>query len=618
MEYFDTTHTRMQTPQHEFGITRFVSISKFAYLNDLLRRFSPSERLALYVLSILLASSVFILLAVLNNMFLISIPEHGGHVTEGEVGTARFINPLLAISGPDKDITELVYSGLMRASPDGTLIPDLAESYTISSDGTIYTFKMRNNATFHDGKPITSADVAFTVKAAQDTALKSPREADWVGVSVSTPDAHTVVFTLPHAYAPFIENTTMGILPKHLWQDVSDREFAYTKLNTHPIGSGPYKVTNVQTDSTGSVIRYDLDAFTHFTLGTPYVSSFTFLFYPNTDALKKAFVAGTIDAIAGVDPADITSLHKSRPDSAIVRVTLPRVFGVFFNQSHNPALTDASVRKALDAAIDKTALVHRVLGGYGDVLDGPIPRGVIGEKTLATSTNIAIGTTTVATTTHTMLTNASDATASSSSVMTDRARAILQGGGWKYNDTDGIWEKGKLKLAIVLATADEPELVATAHAVAENWRAVGVHVDVRVYPLSDFNTTVLRPRNYDAILFGEVVGRSADLFAFWHSSQRNDPGLNLSMYANIQTDALLSRARSTTDEKTREALYQQFTTIIKKDTPAVFLYSPELLYILPPSLQGVMMGTITNPAERFLNVYQWYTQTERVWSVFVK
>jgi peptide/nickel transport system substrate-binding protein len=141
---------------------------------------------------------------------------------------------------------------------------------------------------------------------------------------------------------------------------------------------------------------------------------------------------------------------------------------------------------------------------------------------------------------------------------------------------------------------------------------------VQIYPLSELNTSVIRPRDYDALLFGEVVGRSLDLFAFWHSSQRNDPGLNLAMYASSKVDTYLSEARATVDETKRNSLYAQFASALQKDSPAVFLYAPEFLYVVPKSLQGVELGALTTPSDRFLNVYQWYSETESVWSVFVR
>ncbi len=573
------------------AMTKPRRISRFATLEGLLRTFSPGERFLLYGLTIVLGLSAFALLAGANASVSVTIPSHGGSLTEGEVGPARFLNPVIAMSQADADLSALVYSGLTRALPDGTITPDLAQSLDISADGTTYTFKLRPTATFHDGKPLTSADVAFTVAAAQNPNIKSPLRADWEGVVVQTPDSHTVIFKLPHAYAPFIQNTTMGILPKHLWSTVSAEEFPFSPVNTHPVGSGPYKVSGVQTDSTGSVTRYDLAPFKAFALGEPYVGHITFLFYPNEDGMLTAFNQGRIDAVAGIDPEQLSLIERT--DTQTVSTILPRVFGVFFNQSHSAVLSDPSVRAALDTAIDKQRLVDMTLFGYGVPLKGPLP------PIAAPTDNHTINVSTAYT---------DDSIAA--------AQALLVKGGWKHN-ADNTWTNAKgLPLSFTLSTADPTELSATADAVAAAWKALGASVTVQVYPLSDLNTTVIRPRNYDAILFGEVVGRELDLFAFWHSSQRNDPGLNLALYANAGVDTLLSQARATTDTEERTKIYDQFATLLEHDRPAVFLYSPEFLYEVPKSLKGVSLGATTVPSERFLNVYQWYTDTESVWSIF--
>jgi ABC-type oligopeptide transport system substrate-binding subunit len=269
----------------------------------------------------------------------------------------------------------LVYSGLMRARADGTFVPDLADHYSISTDGTTYTFTIRPDATFHDGTPVTAADVLYTVSQAQNPDTKSPRRADWEGVQVSSPDEHTVVFTLPHAYAPFMENATLGILPAHLWRDVPAGQFAFSTYNTHPIGSGPYRVANTQTDATGAATRFELVPFERFTLGSPHLAHINFSFFTSDEALVRALVNGQIDAIAGITPSYLVNLPKT---VSLVRSPLPRVFGVFLNETKNPVLADASVRAALAAAIDKPALVKNVLSGFGVPISGPIPPGVVG------------------------------------------------------------------------------------------------------------------------------------------------------------------------------------------------------------------------------------------------
>ncbi len=592
-----------ETPSQDWKeqLTRERRVRHLLRLEAILNHLSPAERLLLYALSLVLLVSTFSLIVLASRAVSTIVPASGGSLVEGEIAPVRFINPILMLSQADNDLSQLVYSGLMRAQPDGTYIPDLAEQYNISSDGTTYTFTIRKNATFQDGTPVTSADVAFTVALAQNPDIKSPLRADWDGVTVATPDSQTVVFTLPHAYAPFLENATLGILPKHLWQGVSAEEFPFSTLNTHPVGSGPFKVVNIATDSTGSATRYDLVPFANFALGQPYLRSITFLFYPNQSAEIAAFNAQQIDAVAGVSPEQVSSLKRT--DAQLLDVPLPRVFGVFFNQSHAAVLQDSAVRSALESAVDKQKLVDSVLDGFGQPLSSPIPPGVLGSAPQPMTMQLP------------------DAATSSSDVINsadiDAAHAILVKGGWSYDQAAKQWKKGKQTLAFTLATADEPELVATAQALAKIWQQLGAQVSVQVYPLSQFNSDVLRPRDYDAVLFGEIVGRSLDLFAFWHSSQRNDPGLNLAMYASSKADSLLSQARGTTEQGTRDSLYAQFQSIVEKDQPAVFLYAPDFLYVLPKSIEGVTLGALTDSSERFLNVYQWYTETQHVWNFLV-
>lgn len=590
------------------ALTKPRSYSRLSILERLLPTFSSGERLFLYAMAAILAVSAAVLLVGVNKSVSSVVPASGGSLTEGVVGPPRFINPILDISQADGDLTKLVYSGLTRALADGSIVPDLAEQFRISEDGTTYTFTLRENAVFHDGAPLTASDVLFTVETAQNPDVKSPRRADWEGVSASAPDARTIIFKLQHAYAPFLENTTLGILPKHLWEFVSAEEFPFSPLNLNPIGSGPYKIDSFETDSTGVATGYTLAPFKRFLPREPHLSKIAFLFYQNEEALIKAYNAGEVDSIASISPAKISSLK--RDDGAVMRVPLPRVFGVFFNQGHAPALTDSSVRAALDAAIDKQELVNTALLGYGMILDGPIPPGVLLGREGAESAALN--------------------TAASSSANALKARDILARGGWAYDlpaeasaqagEKAQVWTKktGKKKqvLSFALVTADSPELSATANKIAEYWRAAGVAVAVKVYPLSELNTNVIRPRAYDAILFGEVVGRTLDLFAFWHSSQRNDPGLNLAMYANSKADAILAQARATTDRKEREESYGPFVSAVAKDGPAIFLYSPEFIYIVPKNLHGVALGALTSPSERFLNVADWYVETESVWNFF--
>jgi peptide/nickel transport system substrate-binding protein len=558
--------------------------------------FSTSERIIFFAVVAVFIVSALSLLWKVNSAFLVTVPKRGGTLQEGVIGSPRFINPLLAISDADEDLTSLVYSGLMKKNADGTFAPDLAESYQVSPDGLTYTFTLKPGLKFQDGTPITADDVAFTVGKAQDATLKSPKLVDWEGVEVSVLSPSQIQFTLQKPYAPFIANTTMGVLPKHIWENISSDEFAFSNYNVEPVGSGPYEVKSVKRDSGGIPVYYRLSPFSGYAGAEPYIGNLVIKFFHDEDSLVKAYKSHSIDSMHGIAPETAASLDDG---AKIVAADLSRVFGIFFNQNQQTLFTDAKVRQALDESLDKQEIVDTVLKGYGTPLDGPVPPGLIAGATT------------------------SDAVAKSTTTPEERiaaAKSILESDGWKLGE-DGVYEKsssngGSQRLAFSISTTDAPELKDAANAVADQWKKLGADVTVHIYPLSDLNQNVIRARKYDALLFGQAIGPDLDFYPFWHSSQRNDPGLNVAEYANTETDKLLEDARATTDDAERTQDIEQFDGIIKSETPAVFLYSPSFIYVLPPWLHNEHLGEISEQADRFVTEPSWYIETNRVWQVF--
>lgn len=560
--------------------------------------FSPFQKKLFYFFAIFAGVSVLGLLFSLSNYFLVEVPTRGGALSEGVIGTPRFINPLLAISDTDRDLSALVYSGLMRATPTGELIPDLAESYTISADGLIYTFILKEGLKWHDGAPVTADDVVFTITKAKDSLLKSPKRANWEGVAVKKISERTVELALERSYSPFLENTaSLGILPKHIWGKVSAEQFGFAKFNVVPVGSGPYKVNELRTDNSGIPVYYDLVPFTRFALGSPYIAKLRIRFYANEDELVAALKNGEIETVNAVTPKKAGEFAERR-DYVIETYRLPRVFGVFLNQNQNAVFAQKAVREALAAAVNREAIVASVLGGFGTALKGPLPPGALGfdeEKDAGGN-------------------------AETTPDSKEAALAILKAAGWKPDSKTGVMKrqmkKGTDVLSFSLAVPDTEELRAAAEEVKKQWEAVGADVTLRVFDPGDLHQNIIRPRKYDALFFGEIVGRESDPFAFWHSSQRNDPGLNIALYANITVDDLLSKGRTVLPKDERVALYQKFEEEIRKDVPAVFVYSPDFLYIHPSRVKGMTSGTITVPSERFLDAHTWYIATNKVWRIF--
>jgi peptide/nickel transport system substrate-binding protein len=533
--------------------------------------------------------------AVLSGLASVDVPAHSGTLTEGVVGTPRFVNPVLAVTRADRDLSELVYAGLAKLDQNGAIVPDVAESITVSDDGLTYDVVLRPDVTFHDGTPLTADDVAFTIARIQDPAIGSPLRASWDGVTVQVANDHEVNFILQQPYAPFIENLTVGILPAHIWKDASAEEFPFSQWNSEPVGAGPYEVKDIVRDNSGIPKSYTLAPYKGY-YGTPAkIQTLTLKFYPNETKLGDAWNAGEINAAAGLSAETIASLSLDPKQYAVDTVPLPRTFAVFFNQNKSPGRRAAAAREALDAAIDRGDLIDSVLDGYAEPLTSPIPPGFGVE---ATGTAPA----------------ADDSLAA--------AKEILQNGGWTFNDDAGAWEK-KLgsdstptTLAFSISTANTPVFEETAEYLRARWAQLGAHVDVKEFDQSDLTQSVIRPRDYEALLFGTVIGRAFDFYSFWHSSQRNDPGLNVALYANITTDAILEDIRTNRDLSARNEAVEKFAAEIEKETPAVFLYAPEFTYVLPRSVTGAAFTGLAEPYERFANVTDWYMSSESIWPIF--
>jgi peptide/nickel transport system substrate-binding protein len=566
-------------------------------INQTIHSFSLTGAVIFYTLLIAFGASALSMVWKINNHFMTEVPARGGAIVEGIVGLPRYINPVLAVTDGDKDLTSLIYSGLLRHDTQGELILDIAEDYFISTDGKVYTFTLKDDVTFHDGERVTADDVVFTISKIQDANVKSPKRANWAGVLVSKVDERTVTFTLPQAYAPFIENATIGILPKHLWENTTPETFALEGLNTEPIGSGPYILNAIKKDRTGSAQAYELTANRKFILGTPHISSVIFKVFDTENELVNAYRAGEINSVSSLSPEVAMLLQEQGAD--VHTAALPRVFGVFFNQDKNEILASKDVRRALDISVDRTYITNTVLQGFGTPLSGPVP-----EAFIDTTPN-----------------SASSTVSQSSETRKEEAQAILEKAGWVRN-ANGIREKkirnATTTLSFSITTSDAPELKQAAEIVKSEWQKIGADVTIKVYEGGQLNQDIIRPRQYESLLFGQIVNKELDLYAFWHSSQREDPGLNISLYNNPKADTILEALRTLHSKEERIAEYEKLATLIASDIPAVFLYSPELIHIASPKVHNITLRKLTAPSERFDGIYTWYVNIDRVWQAFAQ
>lgn len=575
-------------------LRRRFSLPKERELKRTIGTFTFAERAVFYFFAVLFVLSGLSLLWQTSDLFLVEVPSIGGTLTEGVIGNPRFINPVLALSEADKNLTSLVYSGLVHVTPSGKIENELASSISISDDLITYTVSIRDEAYFHDGTPVTSEDVLFTIQKITDPLIKSPRRGNWEGVTVSAPDEKTVTFTLKKPYAPFIYNLSTGILPKHIWKNVTADEFSFSQFNTLPVGSGPYQIKRVERNDGGIPDYYKLESIRNGYNSRPYVKNLVFRFYSSEETLISAYKRGDIESLSGLSPERLSELDLK--DTEIVHSPLPRIFAVFFNQSRSKVLSDKSVREALELIVPREEIIKEVFDGYAHGINSPLPAGLYDWTTYH------------------------DASSTLDTRLLE-AKEILSEGGWNLNENTGLLEKkigsDTMDLSFSISTGDAPELKEVGELLSASWSQLGAQVEILVFETGELNQSVIRPRNFDALLFGEMVGRDADLYPFWHSSQRNDPGLNIALYANSRADKLLEEARAGKDETSIEETYRSLVEEINKDRPAIFLYTPSFIYVIPEKLKEIRVGSLLSSQDRFAGIREWYIETDRVWKIFL-
>lgn len=517
-----------------------------------------------------------------------SAPDTGGTFREGVIRLPERINPLfLANNDTDRDLAELIFAKLFSYDPEGNLVPDLAESYTVGDDGKTYTVALRENLYWHDGTRLDADDVMFTIRAIQDPAYKSSLRPNWQGVFAERLGERSIRITLKQPYSPFVQNLALPIIPRHTWENVPAEAAPLIEANIKPVGSGPYRAKKIERNDNGTIKRYILEAHDRYHREGPYIRTVEFTFYEDEEALLRAYQNGAIDGISILSAKNL-SLAKGM-GAEVHAIRMPRIFGIFLNEA-NPILKELRVRQALGLAIPKDELIEKVLGGGAIPVDSPIPPGAFGY-----SPDIA-----------------------KTPFNQDGARLMLERAGWRDLDGDGLREKASAQkrekptpLKVTLTTSDWKDLVETANAVKEYWRAIGVDTEIKSFAISELETDVIRPRKYDALIFGEILGRDPDPFAFWHSSQLKDPGLNIALYHSPKVDGLLESARRSTNRSEIEAKYKEFQKIVDRDFPTIFLYSPTYFYAVRPSIRGVELKTVVTPSERLSSFYQWFIETKR-------
>jgi len=565
-----------------FKELKHLSLSRLRKVFSLLGK---REKIALFGL---LAVAILSLMLSGRNFYLShteAIPNFGGSFSEGLLGQPTYINPLLAHEGAEMALTKLIFSGLYKYDSNGQLMPDLADGLPqISQDQKQYTINIKREAKWHNDKPVTADDVVYTFQLLKDPAYKSPLRPLWQATTVEKLSDYSIKFTTKDISGPFMENLVLPILPKNIWSKVDSQNFLLSKNNLEAIGSGPYLIKEIKKLSSGKIEQMTLQANAQFYSGRPKIDLLTIRFYDSEEDMLNAFHSREILGFGFIPLGSNLYLDKEQDSAQIFHIPLPQYQVIFFNLN-NKILADQNIRQALALATDKKQIIGEVFNNNALIPSSPL-----------------------------LFTEQRNSQDNSTNVDVEQAKTRLDAAGWTINPATNLRTSKKgTTLEISLATSDALTNAKAAEILASQWRALNIKVNLTILPSKQLTDTLIKPRTFDVLLFPQKFGADPDPFLFWHSSQAKDPGVNLTGFQDAEADKLITDARTTTDRKVRQEIYERFNQIIQDKVPVIFLNQTEYIYALDKNIKNISLEFLPEPGMRFYDLPNWYTKEKRIW-----
>lgn len=520
---------------------------------------------------------------------MIRVPAVGGKMTEAIVGSPKAINPLYApTNDPDADLSSLVYSGLFKRNGWESIEPDLAEKYQWSPDGKQLTITLRNNVFFHDGVNLTADDVLFTFNAVKDSEWHSVYASSLRGATFEKQDDRTVIITLAEADASILNTLTLGILPVHLWQDISPSNALLADASIRPVGTGPYRIRSFRQNSNGAVLAYTLERYDQYYGVKPFIDQLEFRFYPDHQSAEDALHGGQVDLLAFVSGQQVAKMTGDQLKSSSIE--LPQLTMAFLNVN-DPILKDVRIRQALELVVDRTAIAE-AQGKLATPIYGPFPFNEENKSSSSTEEHLAT------------------------------ARGLLDSAGWKIiNNADVRTKAGGTtstpdtqSLTFKITVPNIPDLISVATALQRQWSVLGVKVELNIQTAETLISSIENTKKSSVIVWNVLLGPTQDLYPIWWSGETDGSGLNLSGLKDKDIDDTIKAVRLATTTQGILDIRTKLATAITNRHPAIFLTRPSYGYVHSNRIQGMSPHIkIGLPSDRFSDLTHWYVKTGLRW-----
>jgi len=509
-------------------------------------------------------------------------PISGGVYTEALIGEFMRLNPFLDIyNKPDRAVDQLIYNGLIKFDSRGIPQSDLAESWGVSQDGTVYNFSLRNDVFWHDGEAFDSQDVLYTIGLLQSQHNLIPEDLRnfWAEVEVVAQSETQLQFLLPEPFAPFLDYLNFGILPEHLLSGVGMEELVDDPYNLAPVGTGPFRFQRLIVENE-EIVGVVLEAFDAYFLERPYLDEFIFRYYRDSEAALAAYQAGEVEGLGDVHSSILGEVLEE-PDLDVYTTREPLLTITYLNLD-NPEvgfLQNPEFRRALMTAINRDAIIEQVYSGQAVPANGPILPGTWAHYN--DLERIAYN--------------------------PIEAERLFESTGVTYDEEADIYRsETDLEIRLTLLHPDTQQHTAIAERIQSDWEALGVEVTLEAKPYENVLED-LSLRNYETALVDINFTRSPDPdpYPFWGQAQVQS-GQNYAEWDNRSASEFLEQARMTVDIGERERLYRNFQVLFMRELPSLPLFYPVYTYAVTEDLNGISLGPLFEPSDRFNNVSNWY------------
>ncbi len=522
----------------------------FKLIKKIFEKYEIKEKRWFFLFLVIFIISGFLKTIMAINEKTITLPVDDGVYREGIVGQITFLNPLISYNPIDQDLSRLIYSPL----------GDLIENLEAQNNYQNFIIVLKEDLKWSDDQPLTSEDVIFTFNLVQDSSVNSPYNYSFQGIKVEKISQIKAKISLPAPYVFFEEQIReLPIIPAHIFQNIPPLNLRLSEYNLKPVSSGPYVFESFSKDQQGFITEYRLKINNQYHLKKPHIKKIIFRFYKDDNELLEAFRLKKIDGFGTLKPI----INENNPlfkNAIIKKINIPRIYALFFNLQMNPLLKEKTLREALFEAIDYEKLIKEVFNNQA-----------YKPKIIAINFN------------------------------KEAAQEKIKKLNLKENDS------------LSLIVPDSEFLKKTAFFLQQNWSEIGLkNIKIMEMDSEKILEEIIKQRKYEILLFGQILENPKDLFSFWHSSQRFNPGLNISGYENKEVDKLLEEIRQETNQEKIEEKLSLVYKHLQNDLPVIFLYELPYFYVHYKKLRGFEIDFIKKTSDRFKTIDSWYVKAAKI------